>query len=145
MKNLKLLKEKNYKIFNKIKKKIFTYVWKWTVCLVWIMLKRSRILNLCHVIKLLVRGIWVLINCECTTSESWYYSKLYFVLQAVLTWRISSLRETSLMPNTIFQVTNYILHKTRYLQIKHKTKFISLQAAKVHSSAYYESYFAELH
>ena len=46
---------------------------------------------------------------------------------------------------SLLQETNYILHKTRYLQIKHKTKFISLQAAKVHSSAYYESYFAELH
>ena len=80
LKNLKFLKQKIIKFLTKKKKKFFSYVWKWTVCLVWIMLKRSRILNLCHVIKLLVRGIWVLINCECTTSESWYYSNLYVLL-----------------------------------------------------------------
>ena len=65
-------------------------------------------------------------------------------IQAVLTWRISSLRETTHKTNATFQVTNCILHKTRYLQINHKTKFISLQAAKIYNSAYYESYFAEI-
>ena len=66
------------------------------------------------------------------------------LIQAGLTWRIASGREIPLKTKSTFQKTNYILHKTKYWQMKHKTKFISLQAAKMDKSAYYESYFAEV-
>ena len=66
------------------------------------------------------------------------------IVQAGLTWRIASDREIPLKTKRKFQETNYIFHRSKYLQIKHKAKFISLQAANTYKSTYYESYFADL-
>ena len=86
-------------------------------------------------------------NClsiDCLSDSSYTIGACFFELQAGLTWRIASGSENLRKTKLSFHKTNYFLQKTSYLQIKHKTKFISLQAAKVYRSTYYESYFAEV-